>query len=309
MDNSLYFIGVDHGNRVIKGISGESKSRYLSGIAQHEFEPLSKSNLLILNDTYYTIGENRINLQFNKTETEDFFILTLPCIADKFKDQGVRSGNVILGVGLPISAFNLKEEFRKYFIRDLVKFNYEGIEYCVNIKDTHVFPQSYSAFLTDFNSYKDISQIVVFDWGSATTDIIVVERGRLITSSAICLNNGLIFLYKEIQQDLIKRNIKISETQIEEVIKGDTPIFVSKEIQELIIDKTRKYVQRVISEVRENNVEMEINPVLFVGGGSQLLEKYINEVKGVSVCAFMDEYSNAKGYEMLARNAATKNSR
>ena len=129
MENNLYFIGLDHGNRVIKGVSGECKSRYLSGIVHHEFEPLSKNNLLIYNNTYFTIGENRINLKFNKTETEDFFLLTLPSIAEKFKVEGVTSGSVILGAGLPLSAFNLKEEFRNYFIRDLVRFNYEGIEY------------------------------------------------------------------------------------------------------------------------------------------------------------------------------------
>lgn len=307
MENNLYFIGIDHGNRVIKGVSGNCKNRYLSGVIQHEFEPLSKNNLLIYNDTHFTIGENRINLKFNKTETEDFFLLTLPSIAEKIKVEGVRSGNVILGVGLPLSAFNLKEEFRNYFIRDLVRFNYEGIDYCVNIKDTHVFPQSYSAFLTNLNEYKDISQVIVFDWGSATIDIIVVERGRLITSSAICLNNGLIYLYKEIQQALIKRNIKISETQIEEVIRGDTPVFINNEIQELILENTRRYVERVISEVSESNLDLQINPVLFVGGGATLLEKYINEVKGVSVCGFLDEYSNAKGYEILARRQATTN--
>ena len=214
MENNLYFIGVDHGNRVIKGVSGENRSRYLSGITLHEFEPLSKNSLLIYNKKLITVGENRINLQFNKTETEDFFVLTLPCIANKFKEQGVRAGNVILGVGLPISAFSLKEEFRKYFIRDLVKFNYEGIDYCVNIKDAYVFPQSYSSLLTDLNTYKDISQVVVADWGSATIDIIVAEKGRLITGSSICLNSGLIYLYKEIQQTLIKRNIRITENQI-----------------------------------------------------------------------------------------------
>lgn len=311
MENN-YFIGVDHGNRVIKGISGNCKSRYLSGIIQQEFEPLSKNNLLIYNNTYFTIGENRINLKFNKTETDDFFLLTLPSIAETFKEEGGRSGNVILGVGLPLSAFNLKEEFKNYFIRDLVRFNYEGVEYCVNIKDTYVFPQSYSAFLTNLSEYKDISQVIVFDWGSATIDLIVVEHGRLITSSAICLNSGLIYLYKEIQQLLIKRNIKISENQIEEIIKGDAPIFLNKEIQEIILEKTRKYVERVISEVRENNsnLDLQINPVLFVGGGATLLEKYINEVKGVSICGYLDEYSNAKGYEILARQqATTKNSR
>lgn len=299
---TLFYLGIDHGNRKIKSSAGDY---FLSGITCHkDKEPLITSNLLVYGGKYYTIGENRVNFQFDKTESEDFYLLTLCCLANKLKSERKTEGDFCLGVGLPLSSFHLKDKFANYLKRDGIEFQYEGISYKnVNIKRVYVLPQSYGGYLSVYNEFKDISQLVVIDIGSVTVNVLVVEKGRLITNKSLGLNKGIIFLHKKIQSILIKQNIKIEEEQIEDAIRGDIPIFFNDEIKNVILTTAEEYLDEVIAEIKENQFDLFLNPCLFLGGGSKLMEKYIITKKDVSTIAVLDQFANAKSFEMLAKRS------
>jgi plasmid segregation protein ParM len=303
--NELHYLGIDHGNRKIKSSAGDY---FLSGITYHkDKEPLITSNLLVYNGEYFTIGENRVNFQFDKSESNDFYLLTLCCLASKLKSEQKTEGNFCLGVGLPLSSYHLKEKFANYLKKDAIEFQYEGINYKnINIRKVFVYPQSYGGYLSVYNEFKDVSQLTVIDVGSVTVNVLVVEKGRLITNRSLGLNKGIIFLHKKIQNLLIKENIKIEEEQIEDVIRGETPIFFSDEIKTIILSAAKEYLDEVIAEIKENQFDLFINPCIFLGGGSKLLEKYIMDKKDVSVIAVLDQFANANSFEMLAKQSDSR---
>ncbi|SHH68893.1 plasmid segregation protein ParM [Caloranaerobacter azorensis DSM 13643] len=302
-----HLICVDNGNKCHKalGRNEESNICYSTGYIESEFEPISKENLLIYNGKFYSIGTGRFSTIFNKAQDERSFILTLPAVGNYLGEQYTSdTTNIILAVGLPIATFGkLKEEFRRYFLRDNINFCWNGKEYKVNIKDCLVFPQGYSAFLTIYNDFKDI-QVLCCDIGGYTVDIFNVNKGgKLDIASAISLNRGVIKLFRNIQQELIKQDIRITEEQIEEVLKGSNPVMLDETIVSLINSKAKQYTENLIDELREFGYETRINPIIFVGGGAMLLKRFIEQSNKVGYVEFLDQYANCRGYQLLARKA------
>lgn len=301
-------IAIDHGNKNTKVLGkDENNLCFTSGYVESDIEPIVKENLLIYNGKYYSIGSNRFSTTFDKSADDRFFKLTLAAIAHNLNTYSIQSGNVVLAVGLPIASFGvLKHKFREYFVRDNITFNYNGKDYRVNIKDCYVFPQGYSAILSKAGAYKDIGGVCI-DIGGYTTDIFIIEKGlKLDVSSAISLNNGVIKLFKNIQQELIKKDIKISERQIEDALRNSSPIFFHEDVVSIINQKAEEYIDNLLDEVKESGYEIKINPSIFIGGGAMLLRKYIENNKKVGYSEFLDEYSNCRGYEILAKKAMQK---
>lgn len=303
--NDKILISIDHGNKNMKilGENGENIC-FSSGYVESSVEPISADNLLCYSDKYYSIGNSRFSVIFDKSSNEKFFILSLAGIASVLNHYQIKNANVMLAVGLPIATFGrLKEEFRRYFLRDNISFCWNGKEYKVNIKDCLVYPQGYSAFLTVYKGFKDV-QVLCCDIGGYTVDIFNVNKGgKLDIASATSLNRGVIKLFRDIQQELLKQDIRISEEQIEETLKGNDPIVFDEKIVNLIQKKAEQYVEDLLDEIREMGYETKINPMLFIGGGAMLLRKFIEKSNKVGYAEFLDQYANCRGYQLLARKA------
>ncbi len=163
MDNKI-IIGVDHGNRFIKF----SEGIYSSGYVESLTVPPITENLLYYNGKYYSIGGNRVKYRYDKTIDETFFILTLPALAMRLSKEGITSADVILGVGVPLSHFQLKQKFINYFKRDNIHFTYNQKKYQVNIKEVMCFPQAISGYMLHFEKYRGIDFLNLLDFGQVT---------------------------------------------------------------------------------------------------------------------------------------------
>ena len=294
-------IGIDHGNANIKTSTG---FKCVSGFTNLNDESITNKGLLMYNSRYYSVGSERLPLKMDKTKDEDFFILTLGAIGEILKVQGsvYSTDNIVLGVGLPIVNYGkLKGEFRDYFIRDKILFNYEGKNYDISIKDCIVFPQGYSALLTRFQDYKGSPICNVVDIGGGTVDFFWCENGILNISSCSSLQLGAINLFNKIIQQTTALGYRISEFQIEQILSGERPIFENDEIYQIIENTTRDFARNLISKLQENGLEMSLNPTVFIGGGSILLKRYIEESRIGYIEVIEDEFANAKGFEMLAK--------
>ncbi|MTI67121.1 MAG: ParM/StbA family protein [Firmicutes bacterium] len=304
-------ICIDNGNKCHKALGRYEGSNisYSTGFIESDVEPISKDNLLTYNGKYYSVGTGRFSTIYNKAEDERCFILSLPAIANYLGSQFAnRTTDIILAVGLPIGNYGtLKDEFKKYFTRpNEIGFNWLGVDYSVRIKECLVFPQGYSAYLTVFNEFKD-TQVVCCDIGGYTADIFTVNKGgKLDIRSATSINRGVIRLFKDIQQQLLRKDIRISEEQIEEVLKGSDPILIDKTIVNLINSKAKQYTESLIDELREMGHETRMNPMLWIGGGSLLLKRFIEQSDKVGYVEFLDQYANCKGYQLLAKKALAK---
>lgn len=300
-------VSIDHGNKGIKVVDKNNIGwSYESGYTKSNTEPIIRENLLVYNNMYYTLG-NRFSVQMDKSQDERFFILSLPAISYAMDSVGVTEANIILAVGLPICSYGvLKEKFRDYFIRSDVTYEFSK-RYNINIISTQVYPQGYGAFISVFNDYKDVSQAVGVDIGAFTTDCFEVQNGKLIISSAFSIDRGVIKLFKEIQKDLLKYDLKISETQIQDILTGKGIVFLQDDIKAMIVEKAAAYVNDLLDEIKENGIELR-NPSLFIGGGSKLLWDHIKNNRRLQFEELLDdpEFGNARGFALLAKKSLMK---
>ncbi|MBB6215084.1 plasmid segregation protein ParM [Anaerosolibacter carboniphilus] len=303
----LKIIGIDHGNASIKTHTGfECKS----GFTILNDEPISQKRLLQFESKYYSIGSERFPVKADKTLDEDFFVLSLGAIAESIVDVAnglVGERDIILSAGLPIVNYGrMKERFKSYFIRNNIGFIYESREYLINIKDCFVFPQSYSALLTKFSEYKNLPLVNVCDIGGGTCDCFVIEYGLLNTSSCFSLPVGAIHLYNNIIQQALALGYHLTESQIQQMILGKQPTFKDEGLFKIVNDTATRFTQKLLSQVGEHGFELRLNPTVFCGGGSILLKQILEENNTGYTEVIEDSFTNAKGFEMLAKQKLLK---
>jgi plasmid segregation protein ParM len=109
------------------------------------------------------------------------------------------------------------------------------------------------------------------------------------------------------KQDILSLGIEIHEEQIEDTILGENISFFQNEnIKSLIEDKTQIYVEELLDRLKEYGFEMKINPTIFVGEGSMLLQKYIENSPKIGYMEVLDNFANVKGFEVLAKQAVNR---
>lgn len=74
-------IAIDHGYYVIK----TKHFSFPAGITAYSHEPFTKQGVLQYGEKYYVCGTGRQPIQRTKTETENYYLLTLAAIARKIK--------------------------------------------------------------------------------------------------------------------------------------------------------------------------------------------------------------------------------
>ena len=79
-------IGVDHGYAAMKTVHFS----FPTGLVEYEHEPYTQKDVLEYNGRYYVVGSGRQPLQRDKTQTEDYYLLTLAAIAKELEHR-VRS--------------------------------------------------------------------------------------------------------------------------------------------------------------------------------------------------------------------------
>lgn len=108
-------IGLDHGYGNMK----TAHRVFRTGVECFGEEPIVSMNYIKYKDKYYVIGENHLIYQSNKTDSQDFFILTLAGLAEELKFRGLHEAKVVLAVGLPLAwAKSQAADFKKYLMQE-----------------------------------------------------------------------------------------------------------------------------------------------------------------------------------------------
>ena len=304
MDNKI-IVGVDHGNRFIKS----SEGIYSSGYVESSTIPVITENLLHYIGKYYSIGGKRVKYHYDKTIDETFFILTLPALAMRLSKEGMTNADIVLGVGLPVSHFQLKQKFINYFKRENIHFIYNQKKYHVNIKEVMCFPQAISGYMLNFEKYRGIDFLNLLDFGQVTVDAVKIHQGKPLIDSAISLNWGMLKLVKTIQEQIRKETgIEITEEQIEMTIQGKKSLFFNDRIDKIIETTTITFVNDMLDELRENGYELQATMNLIMGGGACIVQNTLDKGKHQNRIGYTEilpesQIANAVGYERLIREA------
>lgn len=300
MTDKTLIIGVDHGYAAMK----TPHFSFPTGLVEYEFEPYTQENVLEYGRKYYVVGSRRQPLQKDKTLTEDYYLLTLAAIAKELKFRKTSTiCPVYLAVGLPLTGFGRdKKKFRKYLLRDgePVTFKFEGIACTVTITEVSLFPQGYSAVLTQPDLLNEPS-VILADIGGWTVDLMRLDNR--VPNAAACrsLELGMIRCLDEIAEQ-IRRSLGLSMTaaQIESVLCGNVSS-VGDHAKEIILREGDAYVHSILSAITESGLDVCAMPAVFLGGGSALLKRCVRAADSLCHPVILDDVClNAKGYEHLA---------
>ena len=128
-NETVMVIGIDHGYGNMK----TATRCFPSGVARYDKEPIFQNNLLVYNDMYYQIGEEHKEFCAEKTQDEDYYVLTLAAIARELDGKGMNRAKVHIAAGLPLTwVATQKEDFQKYLLQnECVDFTFRNKEYHV----------------------------------------------------------------------------------------------------------------------------------------------------------------------------------
>ena len=292
-------IGVDHGYAAMK----TAHFSFPSGLVAYEHEPYTLKDVLEYGGKFYVVGSGRQGLQKNKTQTEDYYLLTLAAIAKELSFRHAEpAAEIHLAAGLPLTSFGReKNAFRDYLLRDgrTVSFRYEGQEYSITIHKVSLFPQGYAAVLTQ-SILLDEPSVIVADIGGWTVDLMRLDNRIPNAASCRSLELGMIRCVDEISEQ-VRRLFGLSMTtaQIESALRGSFG-GMDERIRAVIHTQAGKYARNLLSAVTESGLDIRAMPAIFLGGGAALLKRHLSATDGLCRPLILDDVSlNAKGYERL----------
>lgn len=311
--NNPIVIGIDNGNANTKTVH----SVFTSGLTTHDVKPPVADEWIFYNNKYYTLSSKRLVYARDKTKNEDCFILTLFGIAKEIVACGSYSNilDICLAVDLPPEHYSLqRDKFAQYFksFGDTITFTYgikdKEMPFTINIfDDVYVFPQGFAAVATKTSNLKEYSRVYIIDIGGYTTDILLINNGKLDLQYCRSLENGIITMNNLIQGRIsTSYDQKIDEQHIYDVLSGKKTV-LSQEIQNQIREESSRHALELLNQCRELGIDLKSNPAFFVGGGSLLLKPFIESSGMVSLTEFFDDIcANAYGCTILGNAKMAK---
>lgn len=293
-------IGIDHGYYAIK-------TRHFSfpaGIAVYSHEPYTLQNTLEYGGKFYVCGTGRQPILRNKTENDNYYLLTLAAIAREIKQRGENTEcSITLAAGLPLAGFGReKKSFREYLLRSsqLVCFKFEGVSYKITIEDVKLFPQGYSAIAIHPELIQNEPSVLLMDIGGWTVDLMRLDNGVPDASTCRSLELGMIRCIDETKEQ-VRRDVGLSVTdaQVERVLAGK-PCSMDERARSIIRKQGRLYTERLLSAVMESGFDLKAVPVVMLGGGASVVKGNVSPQDSLCrVFALTDDRVNAEGFERI----------
>ncbi|WP_258106861.1 ParM/StbA family protein [Christensenella minuta] len=302
----IEIIGIDHGNAAIK----TRNASFPNGITEYDFEPYTKQNVLEYGGKYYVCGSGRLPLLKDKTTNDSFYLLTLTAIAKELDHRKCESRtDVILAAGLPLTGFGLhKEKFKQYLLRGKAeRFVFESRDYEITIRDVMLYPQGYTAILSNMHLIENEPSVIVCDIGGWTVDIMRLDNAIPNAETCRSLELGMIRCFDEIGEQ-VRRNTgkSLTSAQIETVLKGEACSIDSK-ARQMTLEYGRRYAGKLLSAISESGFDAGAMPIIFLGGGAGLMKRHVTPQDGLCRAIVLEDVcANAAGYERLARQMSQK---
>ena len=301
LNSGMYVVGFDNGYQFAK------TAQSLSGNAVYvmgSVEPAVKEHSLKYNRKYYKVGEGRAAITEDKVSDENARLLTMAAIAEELRTEGLQKATVILAVGLPFSDYGRERKaLAEYYMgKPILKYEYEGTRYDVEISRVFVFPQGYSAVAPRLNNMR--GDYLVVDVGSKTTDVLLLRDGIPVESRSVTVEKAMVKWMKQIQGNLqVQYGKNVPEVEILKVILKE-PSFMPRAYANTVRDTLRQLIREMELELEEREYRLAYANVIYVGGGAAAIKNFTGSRPNVAYDT--DIHANAKGYEFLAMQVLRK---
>ena len=293
--NTRIIVGVDHGYGNMK----TAHRVFRTGVEGMEEEPIVSKNFVKYKSKFYVIGESHLVYQGNKTDSEDFYILTLAALAEELKFRGLHEANVTLAVGLPLAWMKSQgADFKRYLMKEQeLHFEFRKERYHVHLCGVEIFPQGFAAAV---NLGAMLGMNMLADIGNGTMNVMQIIDNKPLEKSLVTDKFGVGICMKEIQKELSKENGEdIPEMLIEPLLRnglhGRTDN-TAKKVEYI----AKRYTENIRKRLTDYGYKEGLVHLYVIGGGGCLLQNYSDLVEKAGVTFISDICANAKGYETLA---------
>lgn len=301
LGNGQYIIGFDNGYQFGK----TAQTLFDNGVhAMGKVEPSVKEHSLKYERKFYKVGEGRAVITEDKVSDENGRLLTMTAIAKELSLKGITKADIILAVGLPFSDYGREKKrmLTYYEQKPVLKFEFEGIRYDVNISRIFVFPQCYSAVVPRLGNMK--GDYLIVDIGSKTTDVVYLENGIPVERKSVTIEKAMVKWLRQIQGSLqVQYGKHIPESEILKVLLKQEH-FLPRTYANLIRENIRKQIRTLELELKEREYALDYMNVIYVGGGAAAVKNFSEHRPNVLYDC--DIHANAKGYEYLAHQIMKK---
>ena len=300
-NNRPVVIGLDHGFGNVK----TAHICFKAGVTAHKKEPIFKSELLVYDGRYYTIGDEQKAFVSDKASDQDYYIRTLAAVARELRYRGMTSARVFLAAGLPLTwVSEQRDSFKAYLLqKDSVDFIYRGTACHVEYVGAEVYSQGFSAVADRLRDFRGVNMLC--DIGNGTMNIMYINNGKPISNKCFTEKYGTHQCMLAVREKLMQKfGAAVDDTVIEDVLRHG-----KADIGERYLDTIRKsaaeYVGGIMRRLRDHEYNPELMRLYVMGGGSCLIKNFVKyDLARVTING--DICATAKGYERLAETALRK---
>ena len=298
-------VAVDHGNRNMK----TSHFIFTSGLNVLDKKPARGEQYLQFEGKYYTLSEQRIPYQRDKTLDFRFFILTLFAIAMELEGkEQIQPEDVVqiqLPIGLPPKHFaELYEKYEVFFRAEgkVLDLNFNGKIYHICIQEVRAFVQDFAAMMTIGQDIMQVPKAVGIDIGGFTTDYLLMRKGKPDMGYCDSLEKGVITMYNQIISSVNSEyDMLLEDTDIDSILSGNTQYYDNSVVR-LAESIVQDFVTDLLNSIRERGIDTKTSYTAFIGGGAVLLKQFLERSDRLGKYLFIDDMkANARGYDLLYR--------
>ena len=291
---------IDHGNYAIKTPS----DCFVAGLTEYSVRPPLAEHVIEYDGGFWTLTGSRIPTMRDKAKDDRYFIFTLFAIARELSTRGELPPylDADLAVGLPPEHFSaLRDKFAGYFKRSGVKFAYNGTPVCLSIRRVFVYPQAYAAVVPQSRMIINTTRMFIVDIGGYTTDVLLLRNSKPDLEFCRSLELGVITMNNDIIGKVSAlHDMKIEDDHITAALQGKETI-IPDDVVKTIRESAVRHTDTILNKLRELQVDLRSNPVIFIGGGAALFKDYLEGSSMVVKSTFiLDSKANAIGFGMLA---------
>lgn len=307
-ENTIKKIAIDSGKFATKGIarnqSGEIDNVYFETKISKtdETEATFQDDTFVVNiqgeDTNYKIGKFASeDNDFNRSKASDVHKIATYTAIHKLANDG---DNVALVVGCPISEFKskeLREKFENMFeLNKKVTLTVDGVTKTFTIIQVNSLPETSGYIFRNMDSLEDEITTVI-DIGGLNANASQYDGANMIPNQNFTYDSGINVLKRELR-DLLNDKFLTSLTirDIDRAIKGKPLKYKPEETSTIINDYLKDYVVNLKRQMEQKQWEVEALDLVFVGGGSVLLEKQILEVFPSAIVSSQGVWDNVLGF-------------
>ena len=306
-------IGVDLGNKNTK----TKRDVFVSGVKLSGVKPPLASDVIQMDNRYFSLSDERINYTREKIEDENFLVLLLMAICREIKHQGLKKNtfDIELALGLPPDHYGSQAKALINYYKEIeeISFEYNDKLMTFRFKEVACFVQGHAAMMANQKILKKHEYVLSHDIRGGTWNIILFgndprHKGEKKILKVVTLEHGIIYLYRDIINYINSEfSIKYTEDMIDNILQGGNIPGISEEkkedVRSVINFMAQEYLQTGIKLMKEEGIDPKLYYNAFSGGSSITLSNYIDEIYGmglINIYEILDDIgANAEGYELL----------